>query len=106
MGIRFAAKVDTRKRSIIPAGMSSDSTQTQVGPRIDGGFGSVQPNSTGLDPERWANDRKKGRSQGERPREEILLLLHCFVPQCGTTQESRIPSTMSTINYMAIVNIS
>ena len=106
MGIRFAAKVGTRKRSIIPAGMSSDSTQTQVGPRIDGGFGSVQPNSTGLDPERWANDRKKGRSQGERPREEILLLLLCLVPQRGTPKASRNQEFMSTKNYIRKVNNS
>jgi hypothetical protein len=103
MGIQFAAEVGKRKSAIIPAGLRSDSAMTQARPRIGEGF---RPCSAQLGPAGWTKSTKKGRPQGERPREEILLLLHCFVPQCGTTQESRIPSTMSTINYTAIVNIS
>ncbi len=97
MGIRFAARVGARKRSIIPAGMPSDSTLAQVRPRIDGGFSPVQANSTGFDPDRWANDRKKGRPQGERPREEIVLLLHCF--RAAVRHSARIPHPQHYVNY-------
>lgn len=97
MGIRFVARLAHAKARIIPAGMPPDSTFTEASPRIGEGFRARRLR---------LGTQKKGHSQGERPGEEILLLLLCFVPQCDTAQESPIRQAMSTVNYTLIVNIS
>ena len=97
MGIRFAARGwHTQKRDY--TGRHALRFDQDAGQTKDWrGFWLSSGEPTG---------KKRGRPPGERLREEILLLLHCVVPHCGTTKESRIPSTMSTINYTLIVNIS
>jgi len=90
MGVHFAAKDGARKssdytgRNVARFGHAPDTTQDvcEVG-------NPSRPPVLAV---------KRGRPRGERPGEEIVLLLLCSVPQCGTPKASRNRPYMST-NY-------